>query len=153
MTLAGTGFIPGARVLVAGYPLPPASVTATAIKVVIPASLLGTATVLDVRVQTRYGLSNAVSFSVLNPVPVIQSISTTVVTAGGPGFLLSIQATGTVSSTQVNLNGVPVPSPYSLANPLQVPIPASALAQVGTVTVTLSNPAPGGGTSNTATIK
>ena len=152
VTLAGTGFIPGAWVLVAGYPLAPASVTATAIKVVIPASLLGTATVLDVRVQTPYGLSNAVSFSVLNPVPVIQSVSTTVVTAGNPGFLLSIQATGTVNSTQVNLNGVPVPSPFP-ANPLQVPIPASALAQVGTVTVTLSNPAPGGGTSNTATIQ
>ena len=32
-------------------------------------------------------------------------------------------------------------------------IPASALAQVGTVTVSLTNPPPGGGTSNLATIK
>jgi hypothetical protein len=152
VTLAGTGFTPDARVLVTGYPLTPASVTATAIKVVIPASLLGTTAVLDVGVQTPYGLSNAVSFSVLNPVPVIQSISDPAVTAGSPAFPLTIQATGMVSGTQINLNGVPVPPPYS-TNPLQVEIPASALAQVGNVTVTLSNPAPGGGTSNTATIK
>jgi hypothetical protein len=149
VTIVGTGFTPGSTVLVSGDMLIPTSITATAINVIIPAYELGSAAPLDLLVNTLNGFSNVYSLPVLNPVPAIQSISTTTVIAGSPGFSLQLQATGLVSTTQVSLNGV---SLGQSGNPTSVPIPASVLAQVGAVSVSLTNPAPGGGTSNIATV-
>ena len=153
-TITGTGFTPNAIVRIGGSDFPPASVTPTAITVTIPANLLTTAGPLQLAVVTPTQISNFVTVNLLNPLPAIQSISTQIVTAGSPGLSLTIQATGLLSDTQVNINGSPAAGPFSTSSgSIQVLIPASALAQVGTVTVSLTNPPPGGGTSNLATIK
>jgi hypothetical protein len=153
-TITGTGFAPNAIVLAGGDDLPPASVTPTTITVTIPAYLLTTAGTLQLEVVTPVNISNSVTVNLLNPLPAIQSISTQIVTAGSPGLSLTIQATGLLFDTQVNINGAPSAGPFSTSSgSIQVLIPASALAQVGTVTVSLTNPPPGGGTSNLATIK
>jgi hypothetical protein len=152
VSIMGTGFTPGSMVLASGYQLVPVSITPTAINVTIPASELNYAAPLILTVQTPDNVSNSFSLPLLNPVPVIQSLSPQIVTAGSPGFSLTIPATGVFSYTQVNVNGAAVAPPFS-TNPFQVPIPASALAQVGTVSISLTNPPPGGGTSNIATLQ
>jgi hypothetical protein len=70
---------------------------------------------------------------------------------GTPGFGITIQATGFVQSTQINVNGVPLAPPFAGFENV-VTIPTSARAQVGTITFSLTNPGPGGGTSNTVTM-
>jgi hypothetical protein len=149
VTIQGSGFTSGSVVNVSGYQSIPVSVTATAIQLTIPAYVLNFAVPLNISVITTNGESNVFSLPVLYPLPAIQSVSVPTVTAGAPGFVLNLQATGVLNATVANLNGVPL---AASANPTQVPIPASALAQVGTISVSLTNPAPGGGTSNVATV-
>jgi hypothetical protein len=150
VTIQGSGFTSGCVVNLSGYQSIPDSVTATAIQFTIPAYVLSSAVPLNISVITINGESNVFSLPVLYPLPAIQSVSVQVVTAGAPGFTLNLQASGVVNATVANLNGVPL---AASANPTQVPIPASALAQVGTISVSLTNPAPGGGTSNVATVR
>ena len=149
ITIQGTGFTAGCVVNVSGYQSIPDSVTATAIQLTIPAYELTSAVALNISVITVNGESNVFGLPVLYPLPAIQSVSVPTVTAGAPGFTLNLQATGVVNATVANLNGVPLPAS---ANPTQVPIPATAMAQAGTISVSLTNPAPGGGTSNVATL-
>ncbi len=154
VTITGTGFTPNAFVIAGGSNLTPASVTPTAITVIIPAYLLASAGTLQLAVVTPTNISNDFTVNLLNPLPAIQSISPQIVTAGSPGLSLTIQATGLLYDTQVNINGSPAAGPFSTSSgSIQVSIPASGLAQVGNVTVSLTNPAPGGGTSNIATVK
>jgi hypothetical protein len=51
------------------------------------------------------GTSNAVSFTVNNPVPTITTISPTSATAGGASFTLTVNGTGFVSTSVVNFSG------------------------------------------------
>ena len=151
VTIMGTGFTADSRVLVDGYGQVPSSVTATAINLTIPASIMGTANAIQLTVTSGPYFSSPFSLPVVNPVPAIQSLSIPMVTAGSPAFNLTINATGVVSDTQVNVNGEPVTS-SSYTGSITVPIAANLLAQVGTLSISLTNPAPGGGTSNTATL-
>ncbi len=153
VTIIGTGFLPDARVTVNGMSQVPASVTATSMQITIPAHGPGLTGLIPLQVVEGAGVSNFFNLPLVNPVPAIQSISPTTVTAGSPGLTLAMQATGLISGTQVTVNGVAYTN-FS-ANQMglvEVDVPASALAQVGTVSISLTNPAPGGGTSNTVTI-
>jgi hypothetical protein len=154
ITITGTGFTANAIVFAGGSELAPASATPTTITVTIPGYLLNNPGTLQLAVVTPVNISNSVTLNLLNPLPAIQSISPQIVTAGSPGFGVTIQATGLLPNTQVNLNGSPAAGPFSASiGFIQVSIPASALAQVGTITISLTNPAPGGGTSNVATVQ
>lgn len=151
VTVMGTGFTTNTRILVDGILQAPSSLTATTINITIPAFDLQTTQPVQLNVQNPGYIPSIFSLPVVNPVPVIQSLSTTTVTAGSPGFSLAVSATGVVSNTQVNVNGTAVASLFNIG-PVTVPIAANLLAQVGTVSISLTNPTPGGGPSNTATL-
>jgi hypothetical protein len=146
VTITGSGFTAAAMVLVGGYQLKPTSITPTSIAVTIPAIGMGYPGVTDLAVETENGLS-VVNLSIVNPVPAIQSISPQVVIAGSPDLSVTVQATGVVPGTQANVNGTPVTGPLGGAG-VQVGISAAQLAQAGTLSISLTNPSPGGGTSN-----
>jgi hypothetical protein len=150
VTISGTGFRADSRVLVDNFPQVPSSVMATAINITIPASYFSAANLIQLQVESGSFFSNTFSLSVVNPVPAIQSLSIPTVTAGSPTFNLTINATGVVNDTQVNVNGEPVTPVPGFGSTIIIPIAASLMAQVGTVSISLTNPAPGGGTSNIA---
>src|SRR6201999_4018353 len=83
-----------------------------------------------------------------NPAPTITSISPTGVLAGSPSQTLTITGTGYISSTAANLNGGALQTTYISATSLQVGVPASALAAGQVANLILSNPSPGGGSSD-----
>ena len=86
-----------------------------------------------------------------NPVPQIsQPLVPSAAAAGGSGFTLTINGTGFVSSSVVNWNGSALPTTVVNENQVTATVPASDIAFDGTVSVTVTNPAPGGGTSNVA---
>ncbi len=153
ITIMGMGFVPGSLVLVNGFPQTPASLTATAIDITVPASDLGYARPVDLTVEGGRSPSNVFALPVLNPVPAIQSLSNPTVSAGSPSFILTIYGTGLVSNTQVNVNGgVVANSSATYPGSIAVRIAANLLAQTGTISISLTNPAPGGGTSNAVTL-
>src|SRR5438552_7448193 len=86
-----------------------------------------------------------------NPVPTTTSISPNCVTAGSIDFTLTLTGTNFVSGSVVNFGGTSLTPTSSSSTQLTVTVPASLVATAGTVSVTVVNPTPGGGTSNAQT--
>lgn len=88
-----------------------------------------------------------VSAVVNNPIPVISSLNPSNTTAGTAGFTLTVTGTNFVSTSVVDWNGSALTTTYVSATGLTASVPSSDIASAGTDTVTVTNPAPGGGTS------
>ena len=82
-----------------------------------------------------------------NPKPTITSVSPSSAFAGDAGFMLSVTGANFVTSSTVQWNGSSRPTTFVSSATLQAAINAADLAAQGTATVTVSTPAPGGGTS------
>jgi hypothetical protein len=98
------------------------------------------------------GTSNSIDVSAtsaVNPVPFInQPLSPDAAAPGGAAFQLAVNGTGFVSDSVVNWNGSPLTTTFVSGSQLTASISASAIATAGTASVTVVNPAPGGGSSN-----
>ena len=150
LTLTGTGFVTGATVNFGANPaITPSSVTSTQIVATIPAADISTAGTVNVTVTNPAGggTSNAQTFTINNPAPTATSLSPTSATAGGAAFTLTVNGTGFVSTSVVKFNGAAKTTTFVSATQLTAAITAADIATAGTATVTVTNPAPGGGTS------
>ena len=83
-----------------------------------------------------------------NPVPSITSLSPNLVKAGSPGFTLTVNGSSFVQGSTVQWNGSPITTTYMNSAQLQATVDESKLITPQTVAVTVENPPPGGGTSN-----
>ena len=164
LTINGTNFV-AASMVNFGAVAPTTFVNSTQLTAAIPASSIASAGMSAVRVTNPApggGTSNAISFTVTsstNPVPMISSMFPSCVPAGEQ-FVNSINNQVTISglnfvaSSVVQWNGSDRPTtldPNSLDKIITAQISASDIASPGTATVTVFNPAPGGGTSNSVT--
>lgn len=82
-----------------------------------------------------------------NPVPVLTSLSVSFASAGAAATPLTVTGKNFVSGAAIQWNGANLTTNFVNATTLTATIPASNLAAVGTGSVTVANPAPGGGTS------
>jgi hypothetical protein len=82
-----------------------------------------------------------------NPVPTLTSILPNSVAAGTQAFTMIVNGTGFFSGSVVNWNGSPRTTTLVSDKQLTAAITAADVAAAGAVAVTVSNPAPGGGTS------
>jgi len=85
-----------------------------------------------------------------NPTPSIISLDPSSGAPGTASIQLTINGSGFVSSSTVTFNGQSVPSTLAGASKLSVTIPASDLTAAGSFPIAVSNPSPGGGSSNQA---
>jgi hypothetical protein len=84
-----------------------------------------------------------------NPAPFLnQPLVPEAATPGSAGFTLTLNGTGFVSGAVVNWNGSPLATTFVNGSQLTATVPASDIATPSTATVTVTNPSPGGGTSN-----
>ncbi|MBS4029238.1 MAG: T9SS type A sorting domain-containing protein [Ignavibacteriales bacterium] len=95
--------------------------------------------------------SNA--FNISNPVPTITSITPSVKSAGDPTFSLTVSGTNFIDSSKVRFNGSNRTTTYVNSGELTANIPGSDLVSPGTYYITVSNPTPGGGISNSETLR
>jgi YVTN family beta-propeller protein len=82
------------------------------------------------------------------PAPTITTISPNTAAAGGAAFTLTITGANYVTTSMVNFGGAASTTTFINSTELTAAIPAAAIAATGTPAVTVTNPAPGGGTSN-----
>jgi hypothetical protein len=82
-----------------------------------------------------------------NPLPSISSISPPAVIVGGPAFTLTVSGTNFIAASSVEWNGSNRTTSYASATRLTASITAADVANAGSASVTVANPAPGGGTS------
>jgi uncharacterized repeat protein (TIGR03803 family) len=122
-------------------------VSDTYLEVTIPVG----ATVGYVTVAEPSGtLKSAVKFTpkpASNPKPVITTLAPSSAIAGGAGFTLTVNGTGFVSASVVKWAGSPRTTTFVSDIEIQATINAADIAKAGTFKVTVTSPAPGGGTS------
>ncbi len=129
----------------------------TSLSVIIPGADVaapGTASVAVTDPQS--GTSNAETFTIDDPQPVITSIAPTSATAGGAAFSLTVTGTGFAPGATVTFGSDSPITPTSIsATKIVAPIPAADILRAGTPVVTVTNPNPnkdpGVFTSNGAT--
>src|SRR5216684_4093398 len=85
-----------------------------------------------------------------NPIPAITSISPSSAIAGGAAFTLTVNGSNFISSSTVQWNGSSRTTTFSSSTVLTAQISASDIATGGNLPITVLNPAPGGGSSNSS---
>jgi hypothetical protein len=151
LTVTGTNFIDGSVVQWGGAARTTAFVSSTQLTATITAGDIasaGTATVTVFNPAPGGGVSNGRTFTVENPVPTITAISPATTTAGGPAFTLTVTGTGFIDGSVVQWGGAARTTAFVSTTQLTATITAGDIGSAGTVTVTVLNPAPGGGVSN-----
>ncbi len=158
LTVTGSGFMAGSVVRVNGQARATAFVNSGRLTAEIPASDVATVRSLAVQVvnpEPGGGISNQMTLEVKrrNPLPRIASISPEVVNAGGASFTLTVNGSSFVNGSVGRVNGASRSTTFVNSAQLRVTISSLDIASAGTVSVTVTNPAPGGGISNTVIIK
>src|SRR5215470_10671521 len=89
---------------------------------------------------------------VTNPVPAITTIAPTSVPPDGPAFALTVSGKGFVNSATVQWNGSPRATKFVSSNSVTAQITADDIVASGDNEVTVVNPGPGGGASNSVNL-
>ncbi|MGE0882993.1 MAG: pre-peptidase C-terminal domain-containing protein [Blastocatellales bacterium] len=157
LTINGENFVPNAVVNWNGSPRPTTFISGIELRAQINAADVanqGSATVTAVNPAPGGGTSNPLTFTINppNPVPTLTALVPTVVAAGSPAFTLTIVGNNFVPGAVVNFNGAQRPTTFFSATQLFAQINAADVANVGNANITVTNPAPGGGTSNARTL-
>ncbi|MGE0129856.1 MAG: hypothetical protein AB7U82_17380 [Blastocatellales bacterium] len=151
ITVNGTGFVSTSKVRFNGADLATNFISATQLTATIPSGSLTTVGVANITVFNPVpggGTSSAVSFAINNPVPTIAGLSPASVTAGGSDFTLTVNGTNFISGSVIRINGNDHATNFISATQLTAPITAAEIAAAATASITVFNPAPGGGLSN-----
>jgi hypothetical protein len=154
LTVTGSNFVASSVVRWNGSSRTTALVSATQLTASIPATDLETGGSVSVTVfnpSPGGGASAAVTFTVTYPVPVLSSLSPASATAGAAAFTLTVNGTGFGRGSTVRWNGADRTTSFVSGSRLTASIPAADVAAQGSASVTVFNPAPGGGLSNALT--
>ncbi len=153
ISVTGTGFFSGVSVVQIGGTSVATTYSggaAVTLGATIPASQLASAATLSITVANPPpggGTSNVAFFTANDPVPAITSVAPSTINALSPATPITLTGTGFVAASVVQVNGAPIAVTASSATSLTATVPAALLAAPGTLSVTVTNPAPGGGTS------
>ena len=150
MTVTGGGFQPSSLVRWNGADLPTTFVSGTSLQATVAASLLASGGAYPVTVFTPApggGTSGSLNFNVTNPAPILLSISPTSGTAGVGPFTLTANGAAFNAQSIVRWAGVNLATTFVSSGQLTATVPAAQSATVGSVSITVQTPSPGGGTS------
>ncbi|MFZ0285493.1 MAG: FG-GAP repeat protein [Terriglobales bacterium] len=154
LTVNGGNFIPKSKVFWNGTQLTTTFVNSAELTATVPAHNIrtaGTASVTVVNPPPGGGTSKAKTFYINNPVPSLTSLSPSSIKAGSPGFTLTINGSGFVTTSQASWNKSARTTTYYNAGKVKAQILASDITKAGTAKVRVTNGKPGGGNSNVLT--
>jgi hypothetical protein len=149
LTISGTGFAPASVVTFGSKTVSAAYQSPTEVQAAIPASAIAVAgTPLVTVANPGSAPSTVVTFTVNNPVAQESLLSPSSAPVGSAALNLNVTGSNFNASSNILINGTAFSPTYLSPTLLQVAIPASDLAQAGTLNVSVTNPPPGGGTSS-----
>lgn len=90
-----------------------------------------------------------VTVTASDPTPVVGSMSPAVQTAGSAAFTLTVNGSGFIPGSTIYWGTSALTTQFGSAGQIAALIPASGIESSGTDSITVENPSPGGGTSNT----
>jgi hypothetical protein len=150
VVVSGAGFFSTSQITFDGAPTATTYQDATHLKATLTAAQLANAGSISVRVVNSTpggGTSAALGFTVTNGVPAITGLNPSSVPAGSADRTVTVTGTGFVSTSTAKSNGILVMTAYVSPTTLSIVVPSNHLLNPGTVAITVTNPAPGGGTS------
>jgi hypothetical protein len=160
LTVTGKGFTPSSAVLWSSSGIPSAALLSTynsttgQLLAQVPGSYIQSPGQAFISVQTPQpggGITKPLTFNI-NPnpsaVPEITGLSPLSVMAGGAGFTLTISGNNFVSQSTVLLNGNARPTAFVNPTSLRAAIGAGDIASAGALQISVFNPPPAGGSSN-----
>jgi hypothetical protein len=154
LTVNGSNFVNTSVVNFNGAPRATTFVNATQLTAAIFAPdviTIGTAQITVTNPVPGGGTSNSTNFSITggtNPAPTITSLSPTGVTAGSGALTLTVTGTNFLNTSVVNFAGSPRTTTFVNATQLTAAILATDVTSARAPAITVTNPTPGGGTSN-----
>ena len=153
LTVNGSNFISSSSVRWGGSSRTTTYVSSTQLTASITAADIASAATVAVTVYNPSpggGTSSSVSFTVsaANPVATLISLNPSSATTGSGAFTLTVNGSNFISGSSVFWGGSSRATTYVSSTRLTAAISAEDIASAGTVSVTVLNPAPGGGTSS-----
>lgn len=148
ITITGQNFDPSAptrnEIKINGVEAVVTSATATQITSSVPSGApVGAGTLV---MHTSGGMTTT-AFSVENPVPTLVRLTPDSVVAGSGAFTLTLSGSNFNPSSSVNFGSAVLATTYVSGTQLEINVPYGTVDTAGTFLVTVTNPAPGGGTS------
>ncbi len=102
--------------------------------------------------STLYATAGAddavVWFAKANPKATLDALLPASVQAGSGDLILTVKGKNFVAGAQALWDGAPISTTFASVSELQVAVPAAKVSAVGNATLTVTNPAPGGGDSH-----
>src|SRR5205085_1147660 len=126
--------------------LPPSGVTDVTLTFTAP-TMVGTTCHARWWSSGMVKVATSATMTVVNPVPTITALTPASLSAGSAAFALTVTGTGFVGNSVVNVDGNARPTTFVDATHLTAVLPASDRASGGGHFITVTTPAPGGGTS------
>ena len=151
LTINGTNFVSTSTVTYNAAAHAATFVNSTQLTIQLSASdqaAAGTYAVVVTNPAPGGGTSNSVNFAVTNPVPTITSLSPASAAAGATAQTLTINGSNFLSTSTVTYSAVAHAATFVNSSQLTIQLSASDQATAGTYAVVVTNPAPGGGASN-----
>jgi trimeric autotransporter adhesin len=150
IAVTGTGFVASTQIQVNGSARTTTYVSATQVNVTLSAADVatpGTLSLTAVNGAPGGGTSTAATVTVNDPVPFVTNLTPWYVLTGAGPTTVTVHGGNFVAASTVFVNGSSVPTTYVSASQLTFAI--ANQSAVGFLAITVSNPAPGGGTSST----
>jgi hypothetical protein len=152
MTINGSNFVSSSTVTYNGVTHIAIFVTSSQLTIPLTAGdqlTVGSYPVVVTNPAPGGGNSNDVDFAVTYPVPAITSLSPTSSLVGSAAQTLTINGSNFFSSSTVTYNGVAHAATFVTSSQLTIKLTAGDQVTVGSYPIVVTNPAPGGGNSNT----
>jgi outer membrane protein assembly factor BamB len=153
LTVSGTGFQNGSRVMWTGVARPTTYLSPTTLRATIAAADVATAGWASVRVENPGGEASwFTDFAVYYPTPTITSLSPAVAPQGGGGFVLTVSGGPFAWGSKVTWNGAWRSTTVVSSSVLQAEIFDTDVATPGSALVAVDPPSPNTGRSAAVTI-
>ena len=150
VTLTGSTFYPATQVTFNGVAATTTFVSSTQITATLTAAQLASGGSILVAASTPApggGTTGSQTLTVQNPAPVITNMTPASVTAGSGNTTITITGSGFVAGSSARANGTAISTSFVNGTTLNAVVPAAYFVNPGTVSITVLNAAPGGGTS------
>jgi hypothetical protein len=150
VSLTGAGFVPASSVTFNGAPVSSTFNSASSLTAIVPASALASAGSFPLVVTNPSpggGVSTPVQLRVEYPAPTASALSPQSAVAGAGATDVTVTGTGFYPASQITFDGAPTATTYLDPTHLRATLTAAQLATAGALSVRVTNPTPGGGSS------
>ena len=155
LTVNGANFRRTSAITVEGTPISTTFVSTTSLTATIPEAFMRIAGQVQIGVTNSSpggGSAAAGPFSIVSPRPTLTAVTPSSVTIQATDLTVQLTGTGFTLNSAASINGKSIATSYNSSASLAATIPGSLLGQAGVLRLVVTNPPPGGGTSDPLTL-